>query len=32
LPALPVTTPAAQPSPSEAIFASAPRSLNDPVR
>src|SRR5207245_2697714 len=32
LPALPQTTPVAQPSPSEAILASAPRSLNDPVR
>jgi hypothetical protein len=31
-PALPVTTPAAQLSPSAEIFASAPRSLNEPVR
>jgi hypothetical protein len=32
LPALPHTTPASQRSPSEAILANAPRSLNDPVR
>src|ERR1035437_5922345 len=32
LPALPVTTPASQSSPSAASLASAPRSLNEPVR
>jgi hypothetical protein len=32
LPALPATTPRAAASPSAAIFVSAPRSLNEPVR